>query len=138
MSATKPKIKHVNMSALKKKAWKHFSWAVRTKGAYDPGDGGLWNKCYTCGRIIPCKMLQAGHFIPGRHNKNLFDYRGCRPQCYVCNIRLKGNSIIYYKKMQEEVGQEVIDELMAQDRIPFPFTVEFLRQIIQDCPLNTP
>lgn len=91
--------------------WTLFSKYIRLKYSTN----GLV-RCITCGTWKYVKEMQAGHFIPGRHNSILFDERNVHPQCYHCNIGLKGNSIEYYAFMQKRYGQEVIDELRALDR----------------------
>ena len=121
------KIKHKSISTLKKKAWTLFSLYIRRKGmSHDET-----NVCYTCGKRYHYKLLQAGHFIGGRHNNNLFDERGVRPQCYNCNINLKGNTVEFFRRMQQEVGDEVIDDLRRRNREPHPWTVTGLEGLIE-------
>jgi hypothetical protein len=105
--------KRPTVGQLKKNAWKEFSIYIRTRGADDNG----FNVCCTCGIKKFWKDLQAGHFIRGRLNANLFDERGVWPQCYSCNIGAQGNVVVYYKWMLEKFGQEVIDELLAQNNV---------------------
>lgn len=102
-------MKKMTLSKAKKRAWSAFSLWVRQRGKK-----GNLNTCVTCGRLYPINgrgVLQAGHFIPGRHNAILFDERGVWPQCYGCNVGQKGNPIKYYKFMLKKYGQETIDEL---------------------------
>ena len=61
--------------------------------------------------------MQAGHWIPGRHNSILFDERNCHSQCYHCNIGLQGSPIKYYDRMLKEYGEEVCDTLKEFDRL---------------------
>lgn len=98
---------------LKRRVWKEFSIFIRTRGADSDG----MNECVTCGRRLHWKELQAGHFVRGRLNANLFDPRGVQPQCYQCNIHFQGNVIKYYKWMLANFGQAVIDELEAQNNV---------------------
>ncbi len=107
----KKKAKRVKTSTLKKKAWDQFSIFIRTRGADETG----LNQCVTCGLKFPWKALQAGHFIRGRLNANLFDERGCHAQCHRCNIHFQGNVVLYYKWMLTRFGQEVIDDLILQN-----------------------
>lgn len=111
--ATKPKRKKkLTDGQLKKRVWKEFSIFIRTRGADSEG----MNECITCNSgKVHWKLLQAGHFVRGRLNANLFDERGCNPQCYICNIHRQGNVIKYYKWMLVVYGQAVIDELEAQN-----------------------
>jgi hypothetical protein len=108
----KRKTKKPKTSTLKNKAWTQFSIFIRTEGADEHG----FNQCITCDVRKPWKELQAGHFIRGRLNANLFDERGVWPQCYSCNVGAQGNVVIYYKWMLAMFGQGVIDELISQNQ----------------------
>lgn len=108
----RPKRKRLSVGKLKKKVWKEFSIYIRANNA--TRDLGL-ERCVTCGEVRHWKELQAGHFIRGRLNSNLFDERGCHPQCHRCNIHFQGNVVAYYKFMLEKYGQDVIDELLRQN-----------------------
>ena len=107
----KKKVRRLTDGQLKKRVWKEFSIFIRTEGA----DALGFNQCITCQTRLHWKQLQAGHFIRGRLNSNLFDERGCHPQCYSCNIHRQGNVVIYYKIMLKKYGQKVIDELLEQN-----------------------
>lgn len=98
----------------KAKAWHEFSLYTRLQGA-DGGYEAGTNTCCTCDTTYPVKRLQAGHFVPGRHSIILFDERNCHPQCYNCNINLKGAPRKYESFMKSKYGQEVIDELDRLD-----------------------
>lgn len=105
------KKKKLTTGQWKKKAWTEFSIFIRTRGA----DSNGHSVCITCNERIAWKSMQAGHFIRGRLNSNLFDERGCWVQCLRCNIHLQGNVVVFYKFMLAKYGQEVIDELMRQN-----------------------
>lgn len=107
----KTKKKRVSVSSLKKKAWAEFSVYVRTQGADTEG----MNRCVTCQIKKHWQELQAGHFLAGRLNSNLFDERGCHPQCYSCNVGKHGNGVMYYRFMQRAYGEQVIEELIQQN-----------------------
>ena len=110
--AVKPKKKKkVKISSLKKRAWTEFSIYIRTRHA-EP-DGYVF--CVTCGVRKHWKTVDAGHFIAGRLNSNLFDERGCHAQCKNCNGPKAGNGPRYYQFMLKTYGQEVIDELLSQN-----------------------
>lgn len=96
---------------LKKRVWKEFSIFIRTRGANSDG----MNECYTCGCVKPWRELQAGHFIPGRLNANLFSEIGTNPQCSTCNVLKSGNTVIYYQKMEAAHGRGVIDDLIRRN-----------------------
>ena len=104
-------VRTITKSKAKKRAWKIFSLYIRTKGSIKDT-----NQCVTCERTKLIKELQAGHFIPGRHNAVLFDERNCWPQCYACNVVLGGNGPKFYKFMLGIFGQRAIDKLEELDR----------------------
>lgn len=109
--AKRAKKKRVSVSSLKKRAWAEFSIYVRTRGANAEG----MNRCITCQTEKHWQELQAGHFIAGRLNSNLFDERGCHAQCYSCNVGKHGNGVMYYRFMQRTYGEQVIEELIRQN-----------------------
>ena len=115
----KKKIKKPSLAKAKKKAWDTFSLYVRTRKNI-----GGFTTCITCGRLKSYKKLQAGHFIPGRHNAILFDERGVHPQCYTCNVVLGGNGPKYYEWMLKNYGLAIIKELEALDTTTVIYTVQ--------------
>lgn len=120
------KKKKVSVSKLKKKAWVLFSQWIRMDASIN-GEA----ECVTCGEKKPWRELQAGHFIPGRHNSILFDERGVHPQCYHCNIGLKGNPRKYDAYMREVYGEGVIRDLEMLDTIPYQFKPIELKERIK-------
>lgn len=100
----------------KKKAWTAFSKYIRNRYAPDGND-----ICVTCGRVYPTTALQAGHWLPNRHNSVLFDERNCHSQCYGCNVGKKGNPVAYFHFMEDRYGREVMAELEELDRTMVQF-----------------
>ena len=103
-----PKKKHT-LTWWKKKAWSKFSRYVRLRDAI--ATTGTRDKvvCFTCGKIYPAfgqGCVQAGHYCPGRSHAVLLEEHGVNAQCYNCNVNLKGNTIIYRKRMLEKYGEE--------------------------------
>lgn len=119
-----------SVAKLKKKVWEVFSRYIRTRdcllttGTRDEG------RCFTCNALHPFKELQAGHFIPGRHNGILFDERGVHAQCYHCNVGLKGNPIKYFRLMQQVYGETVIRDLERLDATLKDYTVPELECLL--------
>jgi hypothetical protein len=111
----------------KKKCWDLFSQIVR----YRDCGVDMYGNCCTCGTKKHFSELQAGHFIPGRHNSVLFDMRNCHAQCMQCNVLLKGNMVRYYRFMRERYGQEVIDELERLDSETRQFKVFQLKELYE-------
>ena len=97
--------------ALKKKAWKAFSEYIRTRDCLKTTGLPDYGRCITCSKIVPKTLLQAGHFIPGRHLANLFSEKGTHAQCYNCNINLKGNTLEYRRQIIKLYGEGVDTEL---------------------------
>lgn len=92
--------------------WPKFSEYIRLRGCIKT-TGTIWKgACRTCGRVYRFEKLQAGHFIPGRTRAILFDERCVHIQCYRCNRIIKEVWPAYYRFMQQEYGQEVIEELV--------------------------
>lgn len=102
------------LSDYKEDAWKMCSLYVRMSEA-DLHTG--WSKCITCEKPYQWKSLQGGHFTPGRRGLNFFDLRGIHSQCLGCNVFKKGNLIKYWPWMIKKYGQEVVDELIENDKI---------------------
>ena len=96
-----------SVSKLKKKLWALFSLRRRMEDCLRTTGCTSWGLCFTCSRRYHLKLLQAGHFIPGRHNSNLFYERGVHAQCYNCNINLKGNTLNYMDVLIKLYGEAV-------------------------------
>jgi hypothetical protein len=120
MTKTKNTVKY-----WKKKCWDLFSEVIRYRDCQEEGNYG---QCITCGERKHFSELQAGHFIPGRHNSVLFDLRNCHSQCMRCNVFLKGNPIKYYRFMLDVYGKDVIDELDKLDGETKQFKVWQLKE----------
>lgn len=97
--------KRPSISSLKKKTWVVFSQYIRMRDCLKTTGCKDWGLCITCSKRYHIKLLQAGHFIPGRHNANLFSEEGCHAQCYNCNINLRGNTLEYRRKIIEMYGR---------------------------------
>jgi hypothetical protein len=93
------------LAKLKKKAWVLFSIYKRMEDCLRTTGSIYWGLCITCGKRYHFKMLQAGHFVSGRHNGNVYSERGVHAQCYNCNINLKGNTLEYRRKIIEMYGE---------------------------------
>ena len=104
---------------LKKLAWKTFSEYIRTRDCLKTTKSRDWGVCITCGKTFPFKKLQAGHFIPGRHNANLFSERFVNAQCWQCNAPAflggkNGNALAYRKAMIRMYGENA-EELAEKE-----------------------
>jgi len=103
----------------KAETWRLFSLYIRYRDALKTTGSLEECACVTCGRIKPTRArggIQAGHFIPSRHNSILYDYRGCHGQCVWCNRTLNGNWVPYRAFMVETYGEDVVNELIERDK----------------------
>ncbi len=89
---------------LKDKAWKVFSRFIKLRDCLLTTGGIEFGKCITCGIELPIGKLQAGHFVAGRHNANLFSEKGCHAQCWTCNIIKSGNPLQYRRAIIDLYG----------------------------------
>ena len=112
-----PKKKHKTLSQVKKEVWAVFSRYIRLRDCLKTTGCSSFGLCVTCNKRYHFKLLQAGHFIPGRHNANLFSEKGTHAQCYNCNINLRGNTLEYRRKIIEMYGaryDEVLEAVYTQ------------------------
>ncbi len=137
MKRIKPiKKKSKTLSWHKVKAWIAFSLFIRVRDCIRTTGCASWGLCISCDRRYHIKLLQAGHFIPGRHNANLFYKRGCHAQCYNCNINLKGNTLEYGDALVKLYGPGIIEELRENNKkshkFLIPDLIEFKQELERD------
>ena len=124
------KRKRVTVSSMKRKAWPVFSYFIRIRDCLETTGCSSFGLCITCGKRYHLKLLQAGHFIAGRHNAGLFSEKGTHAQCYNCNINLRGNTLEYRRKIIELYGEGADLELEAEARTTRKFTVKELEEML--------
>ncbi len=122
--------KNTTVAKVKKKAWSIFSLYKRAKDCLRTTGCASFGLCITCGKRYHIKLLQAGHFVPGRHNSNLFYERGVHAQCYNCNINLKGNTLEYRRKIIELYGEGADLEIEANARLSKQFIIPELEEMM--------
>jgi hypothetical protein len=139
MECPKPiRIKHkgkklerkLSISSLKKKCWNLFSQYIRLRDCKMTTGCPAFGLCFTCDKRYHFKLLQAGHFVPGRHNSNLFSEKGTHAQCYNCNINLHGNTLEYRRRVIAMYGPGTDEELEAEARVVRKYTVFELQEKI--------
>lgn len=124
----KPKKK--TLSKTKKKTWDVFSIYVRMRDGLKTTGSTEWGLCITCGKRYHFKLLQAGHFVAGRHSSNLFSERGTHAQCYNCNMNLKGDTLEYRRKVIELYGEGADLELEAEAQLIRKYTIPELEEMM--------
>jgi hypothetical protein len=98
-----------------------FSQIVKLRDCLETTGSPHFGRCCTCDGLYDDALLEAGHFIPGRHPGVKYDMRGCHAQCGICNRAAVGSEHAkevekkYYEFMLKRYGQSVIDELRALD-----------------------
>ena len=90
------------LASLKKKAWDLLSLIVRQSFADEFG----YLNCYTCSKRMHWKASQSGHAIPGRAGAVLLDESIIRPQCYRCNVPMRGMHHIFAARLIGENGEK--------------------------------
>jgi len=76
-------------TALRNKADKLFSLAVREKGGWE---------CWICGST---KQITCGHFVSRRYMATRWDFQNCRAECWSCNCRAKYDPLWYEEVIEE-------------------------------------
>lgn len=98
-------------SIIKKAAWTEFSMYIRVRDAIRTTGGIHSFNCISCGRRVPVKGNDAGHFVSGRHDAVLFHEEVVHGQCAHCNRFKEGEYIPYERAMRELYGTEKVEEL---------------------------
>ena len=78
------------------------------------------NVCYTCGKgNLSGSNWHTGHMWAKASLSNhlKYDLRVLRPQCYHCNINLGGMGAVFFEKMQKELGDSVMKDLIEEKQI---------------------
>ena len=100
----------------KKKAWTAFSTYIRIRDSLKTTSTIDECVCITCGKRVPYKKIQAGHYIGGRGNSVLFDERIVNGQCSRCNIILKGNYDAYNLVMLKKYSKKEILKMLEKKK----------------------
>lgn len=109
----KKKTKTPTIKKLKKIADRVFSEFKRRETANSSG----LVRCYTCGHIYHWKDIQCGHYVRRSCMNLRYDTLNSFPQCYRCNICLKGNYPAYALNLLNDFGQGRLDYLSQQSKI---------------------
>lgn len=125
------KKKTISKSKAKAKAWSEFSKYIRTRDAIATTGDTDSLICCTCGKLIPFKQSQAGHFIAGRTNALLFDEDIVHGQCYACNVCNHGEQLEYYYYMKRHYTEEQILEMRKLRYETVKYTPEDLIEIAE-------
>lgn len=97
---------NMNLTALDKV----FSIFIRQR---DSDANGLI-RCISCGKIVPWKESDCGHYINRKHMATRFDEQNCNAQCRSCNRFDEGNMHGYAKGLRVKYGEDVPEKLFIK------------------------
>lgn len=87
--------------------------------------------CVSCGRLDEVKSMQNGHYMSRQFYSTRWLDKNCHPQCYRCNVALKGNYPAYTKFMISTYGVEVLDELIELSKKTPQFKINDIQEMIE-------
>lgn len=126
------KVKQKSIRKLKKKAWDIFSEYIRKRDCLLTTGSIEYGECITCDNQFEYSQLQAGHFVSGRHNANLFSERGVHAQCKRCNCIEHGRPLEYRRQIIKLYGEGADLELEKEAAQIRKFTVSELEALIEE------
>ncbi len=100
----KPK-KQKTLGKLKGEVWDIFSEYIRKRDCLKTTGDIDWGKCITCQALHQRGELDAGHFVPGRHNSILFEETCVHAQCRRCNRFMGGEPLKYRREIVRLYGE---------------------------------
>jgi hypothetical protein len=127
---TKTKIRKKSLRPypkLKAEAEKWFHLFIRLRDSLKTTKTVHHCICYTCGKDIPFKQIQAGHF---RHGKLDFDEDNLHGQCQACNKWGHGKLDLYTIHLINDYGKEFVDDLILRSNQTDKRTRQELEDII--------
>lgn len=89
-----------------------FSKYIRLK--YSDAKG--YCRCISCGKILPWKEIQNGHYMSRRYMSTRFCEDNCRPQCVACNIFNQGNIQMYRRGLIKQIGEQRVNLVEVRAR----------------------
>ena len=116
----------VSISKLIKTADALFSASVRQLGANKEG----LNQCYTCKKWFSIKKLHCGHFLSRYYKTARWDKDNARPQCMMCNLWKKGDTVNFRINLVNEIGVERVEIVEAKRNVSIKLSREYLEDLI--------
>lgn len=74
--------------------------------------------------------MQNGHYISRFFKYTRWLKENCRPQCFMCNMRLGGCAHIFREKLVLEYGETFVKEMEQKAKILFREPDEYIQNII--------
>jgi len=100
-------VRNIPLKQLKSTLDDWYSYYIRLKYTNDQG----FVSCVTCGKTVEPKEIQNGHYISRNNLATRFLDKNCHPQCFHCNVVLKGNYPKYSLFLINKYGPDVLDHL---------------------------
>jgi hypothetical protein len=133
----KPKKKLDTVAKLKKKADIAFSKFIRHRDGRWSHEVGWETLCITCGKWLPLKQMQAGHFVSRAVNALRYHPHNVNGQCYGCNVAKNGDQYNHGLQIDVKYGEGTAAKLFARRHETHKFTPEELKIIIEDAKQKT-
>jgi hypothetical protein len=88
-----------------------FSKYVRLR---DSVDG--YCRCCTCGKTLPIKQMQCGHFMSRRHLATRWEEKNTGVQCVSCNIFNQGRQFAFGLYLDARYGVGTSDQMRIKSK----------------------
>ena len=87
--------------------------------------------CIACGKRLPYKYLDNGHYRSRQALQTRWDFLNCHSECTHCNRVLRGNLKKYRENLVKKIGEEKVRELETRPprKIPTPELEELLKEM---------
>ena len=87
--------------------------------------------CFTCGKRVPFKLGDNGHYRSRQAMQTRWDFQNCHFQCTHCNRVLRGNLKKYREHLVKEIGESKVIELETRPprKISTPELEELLKEM---------
>jgi hypothetical protein len=119
-----------SLSKLQKELDRLFSLWVRQSNAVN----GVVS-CCTCGKIMPWRASQCGHFMSRRYNSTRFDDKNVAPQCSSDNMFNQGRQFEFGLYIDKKYGVGTAEALSVKSKMlckRTKFDYEYLIKEIKD------
>jgi len=124
--AKKPKKKQISLAKLKAKAQVSFNKYIR-----DRDSEGEYFTCISCGKPLPIKKMQAGHYFPVRGFDHMrFNEDNVSGECQSCNGFNKAHLIGYTWNLIDKIGNKRYDELRKISQIKTKLSYAEVEEIL--------
>jgi len=90
-----------------------FSLWVRQRDANDEG----LVQCCTCGKWLPWRRMDCGHFISRREKATRFDEENTGPQCKGCNYYGSGLQFKFSQYLNEKYGEGTAQKMEDKSKM---------------------